>query len=267
MYQAHWGLQESPFRGHLDPKSFYASPTHEEALARLDFLVEQRHRLGLLIGPAGSGKSLLLEVFARQLRRKNRSVANLSLLDVEPTEMLALLAAQWGATAAWPQSSALLWRAISDRLTENRWQQLDTVVLLDDVDQADDRVLRHVGRLARFDPSPEMRLTIVLAGRNGVTAKLGDSLLDLVELRIDVEAWQRDDTQQYIESLLSQADRQKPVFAERAVDRLHELADGIPRRISQLADLALLAGAGQNLDQIDAGVVEAAYQELGVLGS
>jgi general secretion pathway protein A len=267
MYQAHWGLQESPFRGHLDPKSFYPSPTHEEGLARLDFLVEQRHRLGLLIGPAGSGKSLLLEVFARQLRRKNRSVAKLSLLDVEPTEMLALLAAQWGMTVAWPQSSAALWRAISDRLIENRWQQLDTVVLLDDVDQADDRVLQHVGRLARFDPSPEMRLTIVLAGRNGVTARLGDSLLDLVELRIDVEAWQRDDTQQYVKSLLSQADRQKPVFAERAVDRLHELADGIPRRISQLADLALLAGAGQNLDQIDAGVVEAAYQELGVLGS
>jgi general secretion pathway protein A len=267
MYQAHWGLQESPFRGHLDPKSFYASPTHEEALARLDFLVEQRHRLGLLIGPAGSGKSLLLEVFARQLRRKNRSVAKLSLLDVEPTEMLALLAAEWGLSVAWPQSSAALWRAISDRLIENRWQQLDTVLLLDDVDQADDRVLQHVARLARFDPSPETRLTIVLAGRNGVTAKLGDSLLGLVELRIDVEAWQRDDTQQYVKSLLSQADRQKPVFAERAVDRLHELADGIPRRISQLADLALLAGAGQNLDQIDAGVVEAAYQELGVLGS
>jgi hypothetical protein len=28
-----------------------------------------------------------------------------------------------------------------------------------------------------------------------------------------------------------------------------------------------LAGAGQNLDQIDAGVVEAAYEELGVVGA
>lgn len=42
MYQAHWGLRESPFRGLLDPKFFYQSPTHEEALARLHFLVEQR---------------------------------------------------------------------------------------------------------------------------------------------------------------------------------------------------------------------------------
>jgi len=63
MYQTHWGLQESPFRGCLDPKSFYQSPTHEEALARLHFLVEHGRRLGLLTGPSGSGKSLLLEVF------------------------------------------------------------------------------------------------------------------------------------------------------------------------------------------------------------
>ena len=111
-------------------------------------------------------------------------------------------------------------------------------------------------RLARFEPSPEMRLTIVLTGRNEGMAKLGESLLGLAELRIDLEPWQPADTQQYVKTLLSQAGRQKPVFAPRAVDRLHELAHGIPRRVSQLADLALLAGAGQNLEQIDAGVVE-----------
>ena len=96
MYQAYWGLREPPFRGNLDPKSFYQSPTHEEALARLNFLVEQHHRLGLLIGPGGSGKSLLFEVFAQQLRRQGRSVAKLSLLDVEPAEMLSLLADRMG---------------------------------------------------------------------------------------------------------------------------------------------------------------------------
>ena len=126
-------------------------------------------------------------------------------------------------------------------------------------------MLQHVNRLVRLDPSPEMRLTIVLAGRNEGMAKLGESLLGLAELRIDVEPWQRADTEQYVNTLLSQAGRRTPVFAEPAVDRLHELAHGIPRRVSQLADLALLAGAGQNLEQIDAGVVEEVYQELGVV--
>jgi general secretion pathway protein A len=262
MYQAHWGLREQPFRGCLDPKAFYQSPTHEEALARLSFLVEQHRRLGLLIGPSGSGKSLLFEVFAQRLRRQGRSVAKLSLLDIEPTEMLTLLATEWELPVGSLQSPPVLWRTLTSRLMEHRYQQLETVVLLDDVDQADPRTLQHVTRLVRFDPSPEMRLTVVLAGRQECLAKLGQSLLSLADLRIDVEPWQRADTEQFVSTSLSRAGGRTATFAEPAVDRLHELAHGIPRRVSQLADLALLAGAGQNLDQINAGVVEEAYQEL-----
>jgi general secretion pathway protein A len=262
MYQAHWGLRESPFRGLLDPKFFYQSPTHEEALARLQFLVHERRRLGLLIGPSGSGKSLLLEVFAAQLRRSARPVAKLSLLGVEPAEMLWSLAADWGLSLDPTQSLATLWRAVTDRLTEYRYQQIDAVVLLDDADQAERQVLRHVTRLAHFDPSPETRLTLVLAGRNEGMSRLGERLLDLAELRIDVEPWEPADTEEFLNTLLAQAGRQSPVFDEPAVARLHELSHGIPRRVSQLADLALLAGAGQQLQQIDAAVVEEVYQEL-----
>ena len=75
MYQTHWGLRETPFRTCLDPRFFYQSPTHEEALARLHFLVEQNRRLGVLLGEPGSGKSLLLEVFAAEGRRDGRAVA------------------------------------------------------------------------------------------------------------------------------------------------------------------------------------------------
>ena len=266
MYREHWGLSSPPFRGDLDPKSFYQSPTHEEALARLGFLVADHHRLGLLIGPGGSGKSLLLEVFAEKLRRQGQSVAKLSLLDVEPTEMLWMLATQWGLTLDPWQSTATLWRALTDRLIEYRYQQIEAVVLLDDAGRATPMVMQHVARLARFDPSPEMRLTIVLAGRNEIMLTLDESLSCLAELRIDVEPWQRADTGEYVNTLLTRAGGQSQVFAEPAVDRLHELAQGIPRRVSQLADLALLAGAGQNLDRIDAGVVEEAYRELAVVG-
>jgi general secretion pathway protein A len=266
MYQTYWGLRESPFRGCFAAEFFYQSPTHEEALARLQFLVDQRRRMGLLIGPAGSGKSLLLEMFAMQLRRNGRPVAWLSLLGLEPDEFLWQLATAWRLNPAPAASVGVLWRLVTDRLAEFRCQQLDTVVLLDDADQADHRVLTHVTRLARYDASPEMRLTLVLAGQPEGVRKLDAHLLDLVELRIDVEPWDKTDTQEFVAESLARAGRKSPLFAEPAVAKLHELAHGIPRRISQLADLALLAGAGQNLQQIDANVVESAYQELAGVG-
>ena len=151
------------------------------------------------------------------------------------------MAADWGLSLEPTQSLTQLWRAVTDRLIEYRYQQLEAVVLLDDADQADRQVLRHVTRLARFDPSPETRLTLVLAGRNEGMSQLGLRLLDLADLRIDLEPWEPADTESFWHTL-AQAGRQSPVFAESAVARLHELSHGIPRRVAQLADLALLAG-------------------------
>ncbi|MCE5302624.1 MAG: AAA family ATPase [Planctomycetaceae bacterium] len=262
MYQEHWGISDSPFMGMLDPKFFYQSPTHDEALARLHFLVEQRRRLGVLVGPSGSGKSLLLEVFCEQLRREGFGTAKLSLLGVEPAELLWRLASDWHVALNPTRSLAALWRTVGDRLCEYRYQRLGAVVLLDDVDQAEPDVMRQVMRLVRFDPSPDARLTIVLAGRNEGVARLDPWLLDRVDLRIELEPWDSADLKKYLTTSLAKAGRKSPVFAESGVARLHELSHGIPRRAAQLADLALVAGAGQELKRIDADVVEEVFQEL-----
>ena len=95
--------------------------------------------------------------------------------------------------------------------------------------------------------------------------RLGNSLLELAELRVDLQPWEQSDTENFLKSSLEAAGRQSPVFAQKAATRLHELTSGVPRRVSQLADLALVAGAGRQLDQIDADVVESVYHELGVI--
>lgn len=266
MYQSHWGLQRTPFRGCLDPESFFESPTHEEALARLHFLVEQRRRLGLLIGPPGGGKSLLLEVFARQWRRQGLPVAKLSLLGLETVDVLAMVAAGFELNPDPSDSATMLWRKVTDRLSEYRFQQFNAALLLDDADRAIQPVLDLITRLAQHDPSPESRLTIVLTGQRERMGRLGDRLLDLAELRIDVEPWERADTEVFLKSSLARAGCDTPIFDPPAVTRLHQLTHGIPRRINQLADLALLAGAGEQLQKIDAKVVELVHKELEVVG-
>jgi len=189
-------------------------------------------------------------------------VAKISLLGIEPAEMLLQLAVGFNLNPDPCTPAITLWRAITDRLTEFYYQKLQTVVLLDDADCADDRVLAQVARLARHNPSSQARLTLVLACRREKMSSLGDRLLDLAELRINLEPWDPSDTANYLNTSLAQSGSHSPIFSESAIDRLHELTHGIPRRAAQLADLSLLAGAGANLPQIDAEVVESAYHEL-----
>jgi general secretion pathway protein A len=93
---------------------------------------------------------------------------------------------------------------------------------------------------------------------------LGDRLLELAELRVDLLGFDQDDTAALIRKLLAEAGRSSPIFSEAAVQRIQELSGGIPRRIKQLADLALVGGAGANLAQIEPVMIDLVYQELGV---
>ncbi len=264
MYPSHWGLRESPFRNGLDPQSFYPSPTHEEALARLHFLVEDHRRLGILLGPAGSGKSLLMEVFAAEIRRRGAAVARLELIGQEPAEVLGSLASQLGNHLDHSESAPVLWRVIADRLVEARYQKQSVVVFVDDADRAAQGVLPHLARLAKWDSSPGSWLTLIAAARPERMARLGSPLLDLAELRIDIQPWQPDDTENFLVKSLAEAGGRATVFAKPAIARLHALSHGIPRHVRQLADLALAAGAGNELSEIDGEVVDSVYRELSI---
>lgn len=267
MYQQHWDLTGQPFPSRVGPAQFFESPTHEEALARLQFLVEQNRRIGLLLGVSGSGKTLLLKLFAQALEATGRQAALVNLLGLDTQEFTRQLAVQLGVLTSADATPAQRWRSIVDKIIANRYQSRDTVVLLDDADEADSGVLAHISRLAECDPSSQSRLTIILAAHSRQTSQLGRRLLELTELRVEIEPWEPEDTRDYLQYALSRAGGQREVFDTTAVERLHELSHGVPRRLSQLAGLALIAGAGEQKNAVDSETVDAAYEQLAVLAA
>ena len=54
------------------------------------------------------------------------------------------------------------------------------------------------------------------------------------------------------------------IFTESAFQRLYDLTQGIPRRVRQLAELSLVAGAADGINQIEADAVDAVHQSLGI---
>ena len=73
-----------------------------------------------------------------------RPAAKVNLLAIEPAEMLWLVALELGLNPEPAQSTAALWRMVTDRLLEYRYQQIETAILLDDADQASREVLAQV---------------------------------------------------------------------------------------------------------------------------
>jgi general secretion pathway protein A len=164
-------------------------------------------------------------------------------------------------------SAYRLWRALADRLAENRYQQIPTIVLLDDADAASPDVLDQAVRWTQLDASPGPGVTLIAAADPRRVGRLGSRLLELAELRVDLDPWEPQETSAYVRGALAAAGGSGDEFQEEALARLHELTGGVPRQVQQLGDLALVAGAGRRLRQIDAETVSTACYELGLVST
>lgn len=248
--------------GGVAPLPQLASQALEEGWARLEYLVAQRRRLGLLLGPAGSGKSLLLRQFAPSARRQGAVVWQVGMLGLDASEMLGALAAQAGLRRRATEPRAGLWRAVSDRLVEQRYERRTVALLLDDADQATEEGAEVAVRLLHLAAAEGIALTAVLAARHDRRERIDSRLAELVELRIDLEPWTVAETQAYVQDRLHAKGIDAGAFEPDAVLRLHELAGGSPRKVAHLADLALVARQDRLDQPFDAAAAAAVFDEL-----
>lgn len=266
MDRAHWGLSYSPFRSCGDGLLFHASGSGEEALARLHFLVEERRRFGILSGDSGAGKSTLLVRFASELVRAGGAVALVNLNCVEPTELAWQIATSLGATSDAGAPLFRQWRVLGDRLTELRYEHRTAIVLFDDADHASAEALGIVTRIVNIAAGTPLPLTVVAAVNTSTTMKLGRRFIDIADLRVELPPWTLEETAEYLETALQRAGAREPIFEHDAVTQLHAAASGSPRHINQIADMALLAGAAHAMRRLDAAVIDAVCDELGLHG-
>ena len=67
MYLTFYGLSEKPFNATPDPKFLYMSPGHREALAQLQYGVQEQKGFIVLTGQVGTGKTTLLHALRQRL--------------------------------------------------------------------------------------------------------------------------------------------------------------------------------------------------------
>jgi type II secretory pathway predicted ATPase ExeA len=258
----YWGLDRWPFRGTVAAGQFYPTAGHNEALARIEYLVESRRRLGVLLGDPGTGKSLVLRVAADQLTRKGAAAVVVDALGATTRDALWQIACGLGTSPREDADAGWLWRQITDRVAENRIQSRASVVLVDDAGQAGPDLVTQFARLARLDVTAAARWTLVFAAESAQAARWNETLRSAVDLRIELGRWTAEDTVGYVQTALVEAGRMEPVFEDDALEKLHELASGVPRQVARLADYALLAGAAARVETIDAAIIEGAYEEV-----
>jgi type II secretory pathway predicted ATPase ExeA len=86
-------------------------------------------------------------------------------------------------------------------------------------------------------------------------------LADRLTARASIGPLTRSESATYLLGRLASAGAREPLFDPASLADLHRAAEGLPRRLNRLADLALLVTYAEGLERPDARAVEVAARE------
>jgi type II secretory pathway predicted ATPase ExeA len=156
-----------------------------------------------------------------------------------------------------------VWRRVCEALAADQYVGRQALLVADDADDAAPATILALSRLVSLDVSAGVRLTTIAGCRPNGLSSLGERMLEQAELLVELEPLSLAETRAYLHGCVIRAGRTDPIFTNAAVLRLHELSDGVLRRLNRLADQALAAGAVQAQVCVDTETVEGVFHELG----
>jgi len=257
MYLEYWGFKEFPFENVPDPGFFYLSKSHEEALTRLIYAAEMRKGGAMLSGEVGCGKTTLTKVYVQELSRDKYDIGLIINPKLEPKEFLQEVLYQFDIPDV-PNTKVKCLHILNEKMIENMKVNKETLLIVDEAQLLSETTFEEIRLLLNFQLNDRFLLTIILVGQPELRGKVKDieQLNQRIAIQYHLKPFNLEDTLRYILFRQKKADREKNAFSREAIDKIYEYTEGIPRKINNLCDLALLIGFSTNEEVITSKIIE-----------
>jgi general secretion pathway protein A len=267
MYAPFFGLSKEPFSIAPDPRFLFMSEQHREALAHLLYGLGGGGGFVLLTGEIGAGKTTVFRCFLEQVPA-HCTVAYVFNPKLTAVELLQTVCGEFGLPPPLPADSVKAHvDALNAFLLDGHAQGRQAVLVIDEAQSLPADVLEQLRLLTNLETSERKLLQIVLIGQPELRDMLArpdlEQLAQRVIARYHLGALTAGETQQYIRHRFAVAGAKAPLpFSQSALQRIHELAGGVPRRINLLADRALLGAYAQGHTRVERRTVAQAAREV-----
>jgi general secretion pathway protein A len=271
MYEQYWKVSGRPFENRYDQKFYYPAETHQAALLKLHYAIENRRAAALLCGPGGIGKSLVVNSLARQLSDTFRPVTHVVFPTFDSQQWIRHIVDQVDSSdepASFRDTASDLAR-FEDFLRDNLDSDRHAVIIVDEAHLLEQNnllePLRLLLNIAAADSPGEAAFTLVLVGQPTLLSHVERyaALDERLAVKCMLNRLLPDETQAYIQHRLREvgasADR---IFDASAQDRIHFLTQGIPRRINRLCDLAMMVGFAEDRMVISSDLIDNVHNDL-----
>ncbi len=264
MYESFFGLQEAPFSISPDPRFFFLSSQHKEALAKCQYAVKQRMGLAVIYGDVGTGKTTiarrLFQGFSDEPDYKTAMIISPSLRT--ENALLREIMKEFGVQTkrSFADSRSAFQAFLSQQFAEKK----TVVLMIDEAQTIKNPNFELIRALLNFETDQQKLLNIILLGQTELARKLDlrPELKSRVTIFGALSSLSRDDTEKMIRFRFQVAGGTDLPFTSGAFDAILRYTRGLPRMICTLCNTALTRAFTQKLPEVDELLIEEAAEEL-----
>jgi len=267
MYSDYFGLKLMPFNNTPDPRFFFSTPDHEEALASLIYAVREMKGCVLLTGEVGTGKTLVSRVMMRQFAERI-AYANVTHSTRSAVDLMESVCAEFNLAVPEGASNASLVRILQDHLLAEFAANRPVVLVLDEAQNLSIDAFEQLRMIGNLEADDAKLLQIVILGQPELQELIRSPRLRQLHQRIfrsfHLTALSPALTADYIRHRLAVAGAEggSAIFDDEAIGHVHAFSQGLPRLINTVCDNAMLAAYSAGVRSIDGPFVQRVVEQL-----
>lgn len=249
MYEQFYKFECPPFENTADPRFFFASEQHREAMAAIEYSVRMRKGIVLISGAVGAGKTTVTRAVCERIRNFTHLVPVMHSPDSPDAMLRQLLRGMETRYSRGDDHPRLLQRF---RETSQAIAELGQAVTLlaDEAQTLPDATLEELRLLSNFESNGRKMVNVVLVGQPELRRRIRTPQFESLRQRIVVAKQLRpmslEETGEYIAHRLAVAsiDREnvQVEFDSAALYEIYRFSGGTPRLINFVCDNCLLLG-------------------------
>jgi type II secretory pathway predicted ATPase ExeA len=147
---------------------------------------------------------------------------------------------------------------IDELIVANNAVGRQPILFVDNADEVGEDVFQTLGIILRRPGN----WSALLAVDESLLVEIPRRILEECDVRVDLPAWDLGLTAEYIESQVANLGNRDDIFSAQGITRIHELGEGIPKRMFQLAEIALAVGAERRVESIDAELIDLVCEDF-----
>jgi len=266
MYNEYFGFKEAPFSIAPDPRYLYMTAQHRDALAHLVYGLNSEGGCILLTGEVGTGKTTICRCLLEQIPEQ----ANIALVlnpKVSEIELLETICDELKISYPDANNSIKTYTdRIYDFLIKSNHKNEKTVLIIDEAQNLDSKVLEQLRLLTNLETNQRKLLQIIILGQPELLDILAKpemrQLAQRITARFHLQPLSRQEVKAYVSHRLAVAGQNVQLFPESCIKLLYKLSNGIPRLINVICDRALLGSYVENQYAVNPSILKKAATEV-----